>query len=97
MTDGLNPPDPNVYQLFPEWFAGWQTPETLSDELRARIARWNEVWENELNPIEETSWPDPDVGRAWIAEGDELVRLMQRELGPEITVVESFHMYAPRP
>jgi len=43
----------------------------------------------------EIRWPDADVGRQWIAEGESLMRDLQIELGPGARVVEGFRVYDP--
>jgi len=48
-----------------------------------------------LDPVFEIKWPDPAVGRGWIAEGDALVRDLQREIGPSLRVVGDSAMYDP--
>ena len=48
-----------------------------------------------LDPVLEIKWPDPAVGREWIAEGDALVRDLQREIGSSLRVVGDFVMYEP--
>ncbi|WP_433674608.1 hypothetical protein [Microbacterium gorillae] len=62
MTDPVRPPEGNVYYLFPEWFGGERVPETLSPELKARFAQWNQVWENDLNPMTEIRWSTAEMG-----------------------------------
>ncbi|MEN2741250.1 hypothetical protein ABCS02_25985 [Microbacterium sp. X-17] len=83
--------------LFPEWFGGDRIPETLKvpPEIRQRLREWNRTWESVLDPVIKVEWPDPAVGRAWIAEGNALVRELQAQLGSEIRVVGDFAAYDP--
>lgn len=87
----------NTLILFPEWYGGDLVPSTvsISPGLRSRLREWNRVWETVLDPVTEIRWPDPEIGRRWIAEGDELVRQLQRELGPEVRVIGDFEGYSP--
>lgn len=67
----------------------------LSAGLRARLRAWNRTWETVLDPVVEIRWPDPRVGREWVAEGEALVLELRRELGPDIRVVGEFAAYSP--
>lgn len=84
--------------LFPEW--GYQERVTrairVSDELRTRLRVWNDLWQTDLDPVEEGArWSDPEVGRQWIAEGNALVIALRAEIDPSIRVVGDFEMYGP--
>ena len=87
----------NTFLLYPEWFGGDRVPErfVVSADLRKRLREWNRVWETVLDPVTEMRWPDPQIGRAWIAEGEQLVADLQAELGPGLSVVGDFARYAP--
>ena len=67
----------------------------ISDSLRLRLRNWNHIWQSVLDPVKVIRWPDPEVGRQWIAEGEILVRDLQEELGPQLHVVEGFRVYDP--
>jgi hypothetical protein len=84
-------------RLFPEWGRGDLVSPTvpLSAGLRARLRAWNHTWETVLDPVSEIRWPDPEVGREWIAEGEALVVELRRELGPDVPVVAEFAVYSP--
>lgn len=86
-----------VVKLWPEWWSGRMllTGLELSPETRQRLREWNEVWETVLNPISEIRWPDVEVGRAWYQEGLDLVRTVQREVGPRFRIVNGFSAYDP--
>jgi hypothetical protein len=88
---------PNVVRLWPEWGPRDLIPDfmPISDSLRQRLRSWNRIWQSVLDPVKEIRWPDPEVGRQWIAEGERLVRDLQSELGPELHVVEGFKAYDP--
>ena len=83
--------------VFPEWGGREVVPRSIdiSPELRQRFSAWNRTWEIVLDPVFEIKWPDPAVGREWIAEGDALVRDLQREIGPSLRVLGDFAMYDP--
>lgn len=83
--------------LFPEWGRGDLVTEAapLSQDLRRRLREWNRTWETVLDPIADIRWPDPAVGRQWIAEGNALVHDLQSELGPPVRVVGDFAAYDP--
>lgn len=99
MPDRLPTDRPEVLAITPEW-GKWERvagtlSSSLSDELRKRIQAWNTVWQTVLNPQNEIRWPDPDVGRQWIDEGESLVAAIQAEVGPVVRVVEGFAAYDP--
>ena len=83
--------------VFPEWGGREVVPQSIdiSPELRERFRSWNRTWQVVLDPIFEIKWPDPEVGREWIAEGNALVRDLQREIGPSLRVVGDFAAYDP--
>ncbi|MEV8272101.1 hypothetical protein [Microbacterium sp. NPDC077184] len=83
--------------VFPEWGGREVVPRSndISPQLRERFRVWNQLWQVVLDPVLEFKWPDAEVGRAWIAEGHALVRDLQRELGPSITVKSDFAAYDP--
>ncbi|MFB2586773.1 hypothetical protein [Herbiconiux liukaitaii] len=86
----------NVLMLVPAW-----SPRDLlgslpvSESLRLRLRDWNRMWQAVLDPVTEIRWPDAEVGRQWIAEGESLGRDLQIELGPQVRVVERFRVYDP--
>jgi hypothetical protein len=84
-------------RVFPEWGGRQLIPAAIpiSSELRERLWAWNEVWQRVLDPVTEVRWPDPEVGRQWIREGEALVTALQVELGPSKPVVGDFYGYAP--
>ena len=67
----------------------------ISDVLRLRLRNWNRIWQSVLDPVVEIRWPDAEVGRQWIAEGESMMRDLQVELGPRVRVVEGFRVYDP--
>jgi hypothetical protein len=67
----------------------------ISDALHLRLRNWNRIWQSVLDPVVEIRWPDAEVGRQWIAEGESLMRDLQVELGPRVRVVEGFRVYDP--
>ncbi len=83
--------------MFPEWgrreVVGRAVP--ISPELRYRLRVWNDTWQNVLDPVFEVRWPDPEIGRQWIAEGESLLRDLQEEVGPAFRVVGDFAAYDP--
>ena len=83
--------------VFPEWGGREVVSRSIdiSPELRERLHAWNRTWQVVLDPVFEIKWPDPAAGREWIAEGDALVRDLQREVGPSLRVVADFAMYDP--
>lgn len=83
--------------VVPEWFGGGMMLSwlPLSIGVRRRLKAWNQIWEEVLDPVTEIRWPDPDVGRQWIAEGAALVRDIQGELGPSYRVRGEFAAYDP--
>jgi hypothetical protein len=83
--------------VFPEWGGREVVPRSIdiSPQLRDRFRAWNETWQVVLDPIFEIRWPDPEVGREWIAEGNALVRDLQREVGPDLQVTGDFAAYDP--
>lgn len=83
--------------VFPEWGGREVVPRSIdiSAELRQRLREWNRTWQVVLDPVIEVRWPDPAIGREWIAEGEALVRDLQREIGPGLHVVGDFAMYSP--
>lgn len=84
--------------LFPEWGLQERVPRAtaISDELRRRLRVWNDIWQTVLDPVfEDASWPDPEVGWQWIAEGHALVAALREEIDPSIRVVGDFDMYSP--
>ena len=88
---------PNVVRLWPKWGPRDLIPAfmPISDSLRLRLRNWNHIWQSVLDPVKVIRWPDPEVGRQWIAEGEILVRDLQEELGPQLHVVEGFRVYDP--
>jgi hypothetical protein len=85
----------NVVRLWPEWGPRDLTgPLPISDELRLRLRNWNNIWQTVLDPVTELRWPDAEVGRQWIAEGESLVGDLQAEL-PQFRVMEGFRVYDP--
>jgi len=92
---------PEVLTIMPDWgnsqrVVGVFSP-SLSSELRTRIRAWNDEWKFTLNPQKTIQWPEPEVGRQWIAEGNALVEAIQAELGSRYRVVGGFADYAPTP
>lgn len=86
----------DVVRLWPAWSFGQVLGNLqISDELRLRLQNWNRIWQSVLDPIEEIRWPDAEVGREWIAEGESLMSDLQVELGPQVRVVEGFRVYDP--
>jgi hypothetical protein len=87
----------NVLRLWPAWGPRDLIPDfmPISDALRLRLRAWNQIWQSVLDPMTEIRWPDAEVGRQWIAEGESLVRDLQAELGPQLRVVEGFRAYDP--
>jgi hypothetical protein len=84
-----------VLQLLPAWGPRQLLANMpISDELRLRLRNWNRTWQSVLDPVLEIRWPDAEVGRQWIAEGESLVRDLQVEL-PQFLVVEGFSAYDP--
>lgn len=87
-------------RFFPDWghrlpiWMGAATP-TLTDELVWEMQEWVRVWQLVLDPVLEVRWPDPDVGRAWITEGNRLVSKLQAELGDAYIVKPEFLMFDP--
>jgi hypothetical protein len=82
--------------VVPEWGREVISAATpISRELRERLWAWNEIWQRVLDPVTEVKWPDPEVGRQWIREGEALVTALQVELGPSVPVVAGFYGYAP--
>ena len=67
----------------------------ISPGLRKRFRAWNQTWQVVLDPVSEINWPDPDVGREWIAEGNALVQDLQHEIGTKYRVVGDFAAYNP--
>jgi hypothetical protein len=55
--------------VFPEWGGREIVSRSIdiSTELRERFRAWNQTWQVVLDPVVEISWPDPEVGREWIA------------------------------
>ncbi|MCK6068490.1 MULTISPECIES: hypothetical protein [Microbacterium] len=97
MTDVTPEQRSRTLVLFPEWGGEDRVPMAieLPVELRQRIRAWNLTWQTVLDPVFEVRWPDPEVGRRWIEEGNALVRALQDELGPSISVVGDFMDYDP--
>ncbi len=95
----------DVVMFFPDWGHRWPLwgkialrPEhlDLDDDLSRRLEAWVKVWQEDLDPIFEVRWPDPELGSAWIEEGTRLCAEVQQaveKLG--ITVTPSFSMFAP--
>jgi hypothetical protein len=83
--------------VFPEWGGREVVSESISisPELRKRFRAWNRTWQEVLDPVFEIEWPDPAVGREWIAEGNALVRDLQHEIGQQLLVVGDFAVYDP--
>lgn len=84
--------------LFPEWGYQERVPQAIqiSDDLRRRLREWNNIWQTVLDPVrDDASWPDPEVGRQWIAEGNSLVVALREEIDPSIRVIGDFDMYGP--
>jgi len=83
--------------VFPEWGGREVVGESIdiSPALRKRFRAWNQTWQVVLDPISEIKWPDPDVGREWIAEGNALVQDLQHEIGTKYRVVGDFAAYDP--
>ena len=67
----------------------------ISPELRRRLIAWNRTWQTALDPVSEMRWPDPELGRRWMGEGEQLVRDLQAELGPAVQVIGAFDDYDP--
>lgn len=96
--------DLRIVRFFPDWGnahslwgGGPMSPDDLglSSGLTERLAEWTRIWQEVLDPSNgPESWADPAVGRAWIAEGDALVKLLTAELHPR-PIEASFDMYAP--
>ncbi|MFB2597442.1 hypothetical protein ACEXQE_06595 [Herbiconiux sp. P17] len=85
----------NVLRLWPAWGPRQLLANMpISDALRLRLRNWNRTWQSVLDPVKEIRWPDAEVGRRWIAEGESLVRDLQVEL-PQLRVVEGFRVYDP--
>lgn len=99
----LSTPDPEeapeVLTILPAWGSSQRVVGTfspsLSKDLQTRIREWNDEWQFTLNPRKTIHWPDPEIGRQWIAEGNALVEAIQTELGSKIRVVGGFSVYAP--
>ncbi|MGD8193179.1 hypothetical protein ACEXQB_001645 [Herbiconiux sp. P18] len=87
----------NVLRLWPEWGPRDLIPDfiPISDPLRLRLRNWNHTWQTVLDPTREIRWPNAEIGRRWIAEGESLVRDLQLELGPQVRVVAGFRAYDP--
>lgn len=83
--------------MFPEWgrreVVGPAVP--ILSELRHRLRVWNDTWQHVLDPVFEVRWPDPEIGRQWIAEGESLLRDLQEEVGPAFRVVGDLATYDP--
>ncbi len=84
-------------RVFPEWGRREVVGRSIriSPELRHRFREWNDTWQYVLDPVFETRWPDSEIGRQWIAEGESLVRDLQEEVGPAFRVVGDFAAYDP--
>jgi hypothetical protein len=82
-------------------FPGWGRREVVGPSieitagLRQRFREWNITWQQVLDPVTEIRWPDPEIGRRWIAEGNSLVRDLQMEVGPAFRVIGDFAAYDP--
>jgi hypothetical protein len=87
--------------IMPEWASSQRVvgifSPRLSRDLQARIRAWNDEWKFTLNPQKTIHWPDPEIGRRWIEDGNALVEAIQAELGPRFHVVGGFADYAPEP
>jgi hypothetical protein len=83
--------------LFPEWGGEERVPRSIeiSDVLRERVRAWNLTWQTVLDPVREIRWPDPEVGRQWIAEGNALVAALRHEIGMSIRIEGDFAAYDP--
>jgi hypothetical protein len=85
--------------ILPEWASSQRVvgifSDRLSRDLQARIRAWNDEWKFTLNPQKTIRWPDPEIGRRWIEEGNALVEAIQAELGSRFRVVGGFSAYAP--
>ena len=85
----------NVLRLLPAWGPRQLLANIpVSDALRLRLRSWNRIWQSVLDPVSDIRWPDAEIGRQWIAEGESLVRDLQVEL-PQFRVVEGFKDYDP--
>ncbi|MFJ3394367.1 hypothetical protein [Leifsonia aquatica] len=91
---------PRDVRLFPDWGHRWplweaepgpdMSPEDygLSPGLTVRMRRWYDEWFDHFNPG--GGWDDPDLGRAWLAEGGRLAHDLRVELGDGFTVEEGY-------
>jgi hypothetical protein len=67
----------------------------ISRESRERLRALSQTRQVVPDPVIEIKWLDPAVGREWIADGNALVRDLQREIGPVVRVVGDFAAYDP--
>jgi hypothetical protein len=106
IVDAVSGDDPYLsadIAFFPDWGHPWPLwggaeleKLDLPEGLISRLEAWTRVWQEVLDPETEVKWPDPEVGRAWIVEGEDLVRQVRvaaEQVG--LTVTSSFHEYAP--
>ena len=81
---------------WPLWGVGRNGLPGISDDLAGRLRAWCRVWQEELDPVFDVRWKDPQKGRAWHLEGHELVREVQSATqGRGVKIVPDFEMYGP--
>jgi hypothetical protein len=96
----VDSPEVLLVDFFPDWGHRWPLwggldESALSSALTRDLKAWTRTWQVVLDPVFEVRWPDPVIGREWIAEGNRLVARLQAELGPGYLVVPSFERYSP--
>ena len=68
----------------PVWGVDWQNPPLSRELLRALVD-----WQNDFDDHGIDPWPEADR-EAWLAEGERLLPLLQRELGSHVRIDATF-------
>ena len=91
--------------FFPDWGNRWSLwgvgpirPPSLglSAELTDDLARWTNVWQDDLDPVLSDIWANPKQGWEWIYEGRSLTERLRDAVGVGVTVIPDFEKYAPK-
>jgi hypothetical protein len=94
----------NELQVFPDWGRKWPLwmgtavhPDSLGipADIADRLRQWTFEWQTILNPQKVIQWPDDEVGRRWVRDGEQLVADLQSFLGDRVRVVGDFGDYDP--
>jgi hypothetical protein len=77
-----------LWESFTDKYAMEPGDYGISAELGRRLGEWARFWDRHLDPFD--GWDSAENERTWLAEGDELVRLLAMEVYDIAVVVPEF-------